>query len=34
MFNRVGLNVGAPVPPAAVQPELLRTRVAELLAQG
>ena len=31
-FNRVGLNVGAAVPPAQVQPELLRTHVAQLLA--
>jgi 1-acyl-sn-glycerol-3-phosphate acyltransferase len=32
MFNRVGLNVGAPVPAAAVQPQLLREKVAVLLA--
>jgi 1-acyl-sn-glycerol-3-phosphate acyltransferase len=32
VFNRVGLNVGTPVPPADVQPEFLRTRVAHLLA--
>ena len=32
VFNRVGLNVGAPVPPAQVQPEVLRTHVAQLLA--
>ncbi|GKT26521.1 MFS transporter [Acidovorax sp. SUPP3334] len=32
MFNRVGLNVGPAVPAAAVQPELLRERVAGLLA--
>jgi len=32
MFNRVGLNVGTPVPPAEVQPDVLRTRVAQLLA--
>jgi len=31
-FNRVGLNVGTPVPPALVQPELLRGKVAALLA--
>jgi 1-acyl-sn-glycerol-3-phosphate acyltransferase len=31
-FNRVGLNVGEPVAPAQVQPELLRSRVATLLA--
>jgi len=31
VFNRVGLNVGAPVPPAQVQPEVLRTHVAQLL---
>jgi 1-acyl-sn-glycerol-3-phosphate acyltransferase len=30
-FNRVGLNVGAPVPAAQVQPEVLRTHVAQLL---
>lgn len=34
IFNRVGLNVGAPVPAAAVQPELLQQRVGQLLAQG
>lgn len=32
VFSRVGLNVGAPIPPAQVQPELLRTHVAQLLA--
>jgi hypothetical protein len=32
MFNRVGLNVGAAVPAAAVQPQLLREKVATLLA--
>ena len=31
VFNRVGLNVGAPVPAAQVQPEVLRTHVAQLL---
>ncbi|HYD96263.1 MAG TPA: MFS transporter [Noviherbaspirillum sp.] len=34
LFNRVGLHVGLPVPAAQVQPELLRERVAALLAQG
>jgi 1-acyl-sn-glycerol-3-phosphate acyltransferase len=34
MFSRVGLNVGAPVAPQQVQPELLRTRVQGLLALG
>lgn len=34
MFNRVGLHVGAPVPAAQAQPELLRARVADLLTQG
>ncbi|RZI45063.1 MFS transporter [Herbaspirillum sp. HC18] len=34
MFNRVGLNVGQPVPAAQVQPDLLRERVATLLAHG
>jgi 1-acyl-sn-glycerol-3-phosphate acyltransferase len=34
LFNRVGLNVGPPVPPALVQPELLRDKVARLLAAG
>ncbi|HXD39186.1 MAG TPA: MFS transporter [Ramlibacter sp.] len=32
LFNRVGLNVGPALPPAEVQPELLRTQVAKLLA--
>jgi len=32
LFNRVGLNVGVPIPPAQVQPEGLRTQVAQLLA--
>jgi len=32
VFNRVGLNVGPPVPPAEVQPDILRARVAHLLA--
>jgi 1-acyl-sn-glycerol-3-phosphate acyltransferase len=32
LFNRVGLNVGAPVAPAQVQPEVLREKVARLLA--
>jgi len=31
VFSRVGLNVGAPMAPAQVQPEALRTRVAGLL---
>ena len=31
LFNRVGLNVGAPVAPAQVQPEVLRAQVASLL---
>jgi len=31
MFNRVGLHIGAAIAPAAVQPERLRSRVAELL---
>ncbi len=31
LFNRVGLNVGAPVAPAQVEPALLRSRVAGLL---
>lgn len=34
LFNRVGLNVGAPVPAAQVQPEMLRQRVAQLLDVG
>ena len=32
LFNRVGLNVGAPVAPAEAQPEVLQARVAGLLA--
>jgi 1-acyl-sn-glycerol-3-phosphate acyltransferase len=32
LFNRVGLNVGAAVPPAEAQPEALRHQVAKLLA--
>ena len=32
LFNRVGLNVGAALPPAQVQPEVLRNHVAQLLA--
>src|SRR6202008_1743260 len=32
LFNRVGLNVGAAVPPEKVQPEGLRVEVAKLLA--
>jgi 1-acyl-sn-glycerol-3-phosphate acyltransferase len=32
LFNRVGLNVGAPLAPAQVQPEVLRNHVAQLLA--
>ncbi|MCM2253823.1 MAG: 1-acyl-sn-glycerol-3-phosphate acyltransferase, partial [Ramlibacter sp.] len=31
VFNRVGLNVGAPIPPGQVRPQLLRTHVARLL---
>jgi 1-acyl-sn-glycerol-3-phosphate acyltransferase len=34
LFNRVGLNVGAPLAPAQVQPEVLQARVAGLLAAG
>ncbi len=34
LFNRVGLNVGAPVAPADVQPALLQARVGALLAAG
>jgi 1-acyl-sn-glycerol-3-phosphate acyltransferase len=34
IFSRVGLNVGDAVAAGQVQPELLRTRVAQLLAQG
>jgi hypothetical protein len=33
-FNRVGLNVGAPMAASEVQPEVLRERVKGLLAQG
>ncbi len=33
-FSRVGLNVGEALAPASVTPELLRTRVGALLAQG
>jgi 1-acyl-sn-glycerol-3-phosphate acyltransferase len=33
VFNRVGLNVGAAVAASAVQPELLRQRVTQLLAR-
>ena len=32
MFNRVGLTVGEPLVPALVQPEVLRQRLAQLLA--
>jgi 1-acyl-sn-glycerol-3-phosphate acyltransferase len=32
LLNRVGLNVGPAVPPAQVQPEILRHHVAQLLA--
>ena len=31
MFNRVGLNVGTPIPADVVQPEMLRQRVDQLL---
>jgi 1-acyl-sn-glycerol-3-phosphate acyltransferase len=31
LFNRVGLNVGSPLPAAAATPEALRARVAALL---
>ena len=34
LFNRVGLNVGAPLAAAEVRPEPLRARVAGLLALG
>ena len=34
LFNRVGLNVGPALPGQGVQPEVLRERVGELLAQG
>jgi 1-acyl-sn-glycerol-3-phosphate acyltransferase len=33
-FARVGLNVAEPVAPGQVQPDTLRARVAQLLAQG
>ena len=33
MFNRVGLTIGPPMPPAAVQPELLHQRVGQLRAR-
>jgi 1-acyl-sn-glycerol-3-phosphate acyltransferase len=32
IFNRVGLNVGAPMPASQVEPEALRGRVVQLLA--
>ena len=32
LFNRVGLQIGNAVAPAQVQPEALRTRVAQLMA--
>jgi hypothetical protein len=31
VFNRVGLNVGAPLPAAQVEPALLQARVAALM---
>ena len=34
LFSRVGLAVGQPLPPDQVTPELLQSRVAELLAAG
>jgi hypothetical protein len=34
LFNRVGLNVGPALPGQGLQPEVLRERVGELLAQG
>ena len=34
LFNRVGLNVGPALPGQGLQPEALRERVGELLAQG
>lgn len=34
IFNRVGLNVGVPVPASAVQPERLQKDVGALLAKG
>ncbi|MBO9646389.1 MAG: 1-acyl-sn-glycerol-3-phosphate acyltransferase, partial [Pseudacidovorax sp.] len=33
-WSRVGLNVGEPLPASAVQPELLRARVSNLLTQS
>ncbi|HEX2546464.1 MAG TPA: MFS transporter [Ramlibacter sp.] len=32
MFNRVGLNVGAPLAPAQVEPQMLQGKVAQLLS--
>jgi 1-acyl-sn-glycerol-3-phosphate acyltransferase len=34
LFNRVGLNVGAPIEPARVEPASLRATVAQLHALG
>ncbi|MDE2604992.1 MAG: MFS transporter [Burkholderiales bacterium] len=34
MFSRVGLNVGAALPPGQVEPQLLQQRVAQLLAEA
>jgi hypothetical protein len=34
IFNRAGLNVGEPLAPGQVQPEMLRARVAQLLVSG
>jgi len=34
LFNRVGLNVGEPVAPGQVSPEMLQARVAVLVAAG
>ena len=34
VFSRVGFEVGAPVIGSAVTPQLLRTRVADLMARG
>jgi 1-acyl-sn-glycerol-3-phosphate acyltransferase len=34
MFNRVGLNVGEPVAPGNVSPQVLRARIEQLLADG
>ncbi len=34
LLNRVGLNVGAPIAPAQVQPAVLQSEVAKLLAAG